>query len=735
MLKLLKRQARYKSLFQRIKSFLLDDESKSKEIEPVQRIVRQPVTPKQEIEKFQQVQDEIGDMERIRMRKLDQKLETDTYFHETAPYEERIDSEHIMKRSYLAKREYQIEKDLFFSSHLSIDPQQKIEKPYIHNLKEFQQQTEQIIDYPDHHKQFQDGDFFKYFEKSHYDEANVKMFQIKEHLYLQQVQISTHKAEQIIQEQYKQLIYQQSIPLVQIQIIDTTFLEKQIKELKFEADIDDDNSEELVFHNSVLIKNLPEKYYDFKLDIEEQTIENLYVDLQPSSDYSKIGFIFKFEDTYTLFIKSPENTFLLENVGNSFAFKDNSVIYIERSDLGVPISIVQQQLDKSKNKVKIYDIQIGQNAHIINLDENTSLIKIVDLNNHDNQYLDLQGNIILPFQQEVKYSIDYNQDGIYYTKQTLQEKPQQLYFKSKVVFSCSGQDYIQSFCTNNKYLILLIQGQDRQYLQIKKGMVEYQFKIFEHQYYIEQENNQIKNSQYYYFSICCPYKPYQILKFNVDIQSVEILFETQYPGFQKDALTVEKLKYLDEKYIYISYLQNPNFQFIVLKLIDSNVQSLSVEDILLMKRGAAICQININQSNSEQYLNDIKDITNTLKVLSPKILLHSNGPISGLIASFEFYNNRQYVGLFCHNGVFDNKQQIVNLPISSYNYQKIPSVRNTVFSYDVNYEPRKWWPLLRSNPHNKVDLKNNQFGVNLIVEESEESLEIQRLAILEKILS
>ena len=39
--------------------------------------------------------------------------------------------------------------------------------------------------------------------------------------------------------------------------------------------------------------------------------------------------------------------------------------------------------------------------------------------------------------------------------------------------------------------------------------------------------------------------------------------------------------------------------------------------------------------------------------------------------------------------------------------------------------------LLRSNPHNKVDLqynlyinRNNEFGVNLIVEESEESLEI-----------
>lgn len=62
--------------------------------------------------------------------------------------------------------------------------------------------------------------------------------------------------------------------------------------MKFEAYFDEDNSEELIFHNSVLIKNLPEKYYDFKLDIEEQLIENLYVDLQPSSDYTKLGFIF-----------------------------------------------------------------------------------------------------------------------------------------------------------------------------------------------------------------------------------------------------------------------------------------------------------------------------------------------------------------------------------------------------------------------------------------------------------
>ena len=55
------------------------------------------------------------------MKRLDYKLGTDTYFHETAPYEESLDSEHIMRRTYLAKREYQVEKDLFFSSHLSID--------------------------------------------------------------------------------------------------------------------------------------------------------------------------------------------------------------------------------------------------------------------------------------------------------------------------------------------------------------------------------------------------------------------------------------------------------------------------------------------------------------------------------------------------------------------------------------------------------------------------------------
>jgi hypothetical protein len=32
------------------------------------------------------------------MKNIDKVLETKTYFHETLPYEERLDSEHVMER-------------------------------------------------------------------------------------------------------------------------------------------------------------------------------------------------------------------------------------------------------------------------------------------------------------------------------------------------------------------------------------------------------------------------------------------------------------------------------------------------------------------------------------------------------------------------------------------------------------------------------------------------------------
>ncbi|KRX08112.1 P-loop containing nucleoside triphosphate hydrolase [Pseudocohnilembus persalinus] len=82
----------------RSKDFL-DDEVlpiDRKKIDPRNRIT---LSVEEDIIVFEDQQKQIGDMERIRMKNIDKVLQTDTYFHETKPYEERIDTEHIMERS------------------------------------------------------------------------------------------------------------------------------------------------------------------------------------------------------------------------------------------------------------------------------------------------------------------------------------------------------------------------------------------------------------------------------------------------------------------------------------------------------------------------------------------------------------------------------------------------------------------------------------------------------------
>jgi len=61
-------------------------------------------------------------MERLRMKTLDQKFGTNTHFHETEPYEERLDSDHVMRRAAVAKNEFAVEKSLFISSIFNRDP-------------------------------------------------------------------------------------------------------------------------------------------------------------------------------------------------------------------------------------------------------------------------------------------------------------------------------------------------------------------------------------------------------------------------------------------------------------------------------------------------------------------------------------------------------------------------------------------------------------------------------------
>jgi hypothetical protein len=56
------------------------------------------------------------------MRKLDDKLGTNTHFHETETYEERLDSDNVMKRQILAKKDLLREKDLAVAHLFNPDP-------------------------------------------------------------------------------------------------------------------------------------------------------------------------------------------------------------------------------------------------------------------------------------------------------------------------------------------------------------------------------------------------------------------------------------------------------------------------------------------------------------------------------------------------------------------------------------------------------------------------------------
>ena len=48
----------------------------------------------------------ISDMERERMRRLDELIGTQTHFHEIAPYEERLDSQTVLERSIFKGQKY-----------------------------------------------------------------------------------------------------------------------------------------------------------------------------------------------------------------------------------------------------------------------------------------------------------------------------------------------------------------------------------------------------------------------------------------------------------------------------------------------------------------------------------------------------------------------------------------------------------------------------------------------------
>lgn len=86
------------------------------------------------------------------MLKLDQKIGTNTHFHEIERHEERLDSEHVMSRKMMIREEIKKEKQLQHQSLFKRDPQERIELPAIRNRADFKKQLNKLIKTPKHEK-------------------------------------------------------------------------------------------------------------------------------------------------------------------------------------------------------------------------------------------------------------------------------------------------------------------------------------------------------------------------------------------------------------------------------------------------------------------------------------------------------------------------------------------------------------------------------------------------------
>ena len=86
------------------------------------------------------------------MNNIDKVLGTNTLFHETKVYEERLDSEHVMERK-IVKLEEGRKKLTAFDRLLSTDPQKKRDLPKIRNFTEFSKRMVDIRMYPKHEKE------------------------------------------------------------------------------------------------------------------------------------------------------------------------------------------------------------------------------------------------------------------------------------------------------------------------------------------------------------------------------------------------------------------------------------------------------------------------------------------------------------------------------------------------------------------------------------------------------
>ncbi|CAD8099575.1 unnamed protein product [Paramecium sonneborni] len=729
----------------KLKNKLLKDDEEEKQIIPHQTM-KQPLNVKQEIEQFISQQTEISDLERIRMKNLDDKLGTNTHFHEIKSYEERLDSDNVMRRQVLARRELQKEKDLAIQHLFDPDPQQKVQKPWIRHINDFTSEAIKQIPYPKHPKVFQEGDFFRYFEEKHYEVDKVAQFDFSESLYTQLVQIQTLRREETVKHRYFELLdCYQNIPIV---FKDYTYFSKNPKEghpvyniykrknQNNELIKDDD---ELVLSGKIIADLIPKHYEDLILDIEEEKIQQLYKDFQPNQTHDIYGCIIEQQGLCFLIVRSNQIQLVLENVDNTFAFFQNYLYYIEKSDLDHQKYVLQLNLDDFEDRKIIYQISPGEIAKIKNFGLGKAAIEIQIAN--ENKFIDLNGKDIVQQKKGYKFNIDQNEVNTFISQIPLEEQSKQIKTsEGQLVYECK-KGSIQAFSANDNFLA--IQERDNQNLIpdrliIIKEKKNHELVIQESQYSINLESQQIKESNLLYFNLICPYKPFQILKYNTDIKAISLHFSEQLPGFDYNKLQIETFKISEDFNVCVSYLQDLPVQFVLIYLIDQEqYQSLSQEDVILYENGCGICQIIVNPNCQQQVLDNLQKVFQEVCVLSGKVILKTKGALSGLIGSYTHFFVQQFYGFICHNGLFDNKKEMIGLPISSYDITRVPSLRNTYISYTLNdeltYQSQKMVALLRENKDNEVDQKK-EFGVVLQQCDSDYDEAIFRLTFILSIL-
>lgn len=84
---------------------------------------------------------ERSEIEKLQMKEIDRYLGTNTYFHEVAANEERINSEFVMQRKFLTKANDGQE---FLNLMANQDPQEEIINPKIRNFAQFVKEAQSM---------------------------------------------------------------------------------------------------------------------------------------------------------------------------------------------------------------------------------------------------------------------------------------------------------------------------------------------------------------------------------------------------------------------------------------------------------------------------------------------------------------------------------------------------------------------------------------------------------------